>query len=147
MEVESSSERQPFTRERIANVTALHELERATGFSKAYLEEKIPELRNDALAFRIEWASDQYGETDVGRSNAAAVRDFVVVEISTGTFCEKSPTLTTDVCSVPRSYHINSASAEIKAFAGHYDATDDLLIRYATVREPSETEVEDDQDR
>jgi hypothetical protein len=123
-----------FPKGRISAVEALRHLENATGLSSAFLLEKIPELKRAELSFGLHWPSDNFHmDSEVGRFNSDAVRDFIEVHVPVLDVEGKRENNLSDV---NRSYHINVQTSEIHGFPGFYDAGEDLGDKYATARRP-----------
>jgi len=66
---------------RISNTDALAALETAIGIARATLLEKIPELGMTNLAFGLQWASDGFSDSEVGRHNASLLKGYALVKI------------------------------------------------------------------
>ena len=112
---------------RRSNTVALTQLESITGLSTHFLLEKIPELKNSALAFGISRASDGFGDSEVGRYNAQALEPFVIVRV---------PRLSVDggtrndLTGLNCSYFIDLSTDEVLGFADFHGAEESLADKY-----------------
>jgi len=124
-------DRHQFPDARLCNTDALHNLMQATSLSESYLLQQIPELKMDHLAFGLHWPSDYYDDSEIGRFNADAVRDFVVIHVPV---LNVAGDVQNNLSQVNASYHIYLQTSKIQGFNGFYDAEEDLGEKYATAR-------------
>jgi hypothetical protein len=118
--------RETFPEERISNTDALAQLETATGIARATLLDKIPELKRGDLAFGVRWASKGFDDSEIGRHNSEAVRDYVLLSIPELNVAGDKKN---DVSGINRSYYINTETFDIVGAQGFYEAEETLWGR------------------
>ena len=123
--------RAPFPKTRLSNTDALTQLELATDFTAAELRGLIPELQNEELAFIARWLADNFDNSDVGRANAEALRDYIGITIPAFNVAGDRRN---DVSAINRSYWINTATRQVAGFREYEGAKRDLHDRVATAR-------------
>ena len=123
------AERKPLPEGRRSNIDALAQLEEATGIATGTLQQEIPELSRTDLSFGLRWASEGYNDSEIGRANAEAVKDFLLVSIPELNVAGDTKN---DMEGINRSYHINVSTSEIKGSPDYYGAEEDLSEKHAT---------------
>ena len=123
-DLDQLSGKQPLPEGRRSNEEALAQLEEATGIAGGTLKQAIPELSRGDLAFGLRWASQGYDDSPVGRANAEAVRDFLLVHIPK---LNVAGDASNDMKGINRSYQINVATSEINGFPEFNGAEEALL--------------------
>jgi len=128
---EGLTDRFEFTKGRVNNTTILPELVTVTGLGEDDLRRAIPELSRGDLAFIGRWADEVYGDSEVGRLNANAVRDFVVLHIPK---LNVAGTATCDLTGINLSYAIDTANGVVTGAEAFDGAEDYLEEHFATAR-------------